>query len=108
MELQKLNNDQSIKLNSLGFPLEYDLVVIALEWIRKNKGLDLVVQPYYPGYPEDKKLQYNSSVVSLDPDSDFSEDLGDTNSHNKAEIKALNFMIKHLLNSEQADLGSEE
>lgn len=100
MELQNLSNDQSIKLSSLGFPLEFTSIAIALKWVRKEKKLDLIIQPYYPGYPQSRKLEYNVSVVELDPDSDLSEDLGDVTSYDQAEVKALNFMIKHLLNSE--------
>lgn len=98
--LLTITEDQFVKLTSLGFYLnEHETIHNALSWMRDEKKLDTVIQPYFPGYPEDKKIKYNLTVLELDPDSEFSEDLGDYSSYYKAESKALEYMIKHLLNS---------
>ena len=104
MELQKLTYDQFLKITSIGFnsvnhtfdPGGTIPVATALKFMRENKKLDAVIQPYYPN----NRLKYNVSVLELDPNSELSEDLGDVNSHDQAEVKALDFMIRHLMNEE--------
>jgi len=102
MELQKITDDQHIKLRSIGFPygLEYGniTIAVAIKWLRENKKIEPIIQPYYLGYPVDKKLQYHLAIMEHDPDVD-GEDLSDFNTYDKAESVALNHMIKRLLNT---------
>ena len=102
MELQKITVDQHIKLRSIGFPYgsEYASlsVSLAIKWIRDNKKIEPIIQPYYPGYPNDKNLQYHVAIIEHDPDVD-GDDLADFNTYDKAESVALNHMIKRLLNT---------
>jgi hypothetical protein len=98
MYLQQLTDDQHIKLKAIGFPYDGNIsAALAIKWIRENKKIEPIIQPYYPGYPDDSKLQYHVSIIEHDPDVD-GEDLADFNTYDKAESVALNHMIKRLLN----------
>lgn len=99
MELQKITDDQHIKLKALGFHLDGDITVpIAIKWLRENKKIEPIIQPYFPEYPESNKLQYHVAIIDQNPDVD-GEDLSDFNTYDKAESVALNHMIKRLLNT---------